>query len=123
MTRDKKATGTRKKRVADAQPSGNENSVLGWLGLSNARAVLLYVVLAIVLSSGLSVVRTTHANRFTFNELQQLKDEANRLDVQWGQLLLEQSTFGLDGRIEQKAIEQLQMQVPDIDDIVMVKHD
>lgn len=105
------------------QPDKSGSSILRWLGVRSARAALLYIGLAIVLSSGLSVVRTTHANRFAFNELQQLKDEANRLDVQWGQLLLEQSTFGLDGRIEQKAVEQLQMQVPDIDDIVMVQHD
>ena len=79
--------------------------------------------LAGVLVSGLLVVRTTHENRFAFNELQQLRDQAVQLDVEWGQLLLEQSTFGVDGRIEQKAAEQLQMQVPDIDDIVMVQHD
>ncbi len=103
--------------------SKSENGILAWLGLGSSRTILLFVILAIVLTSGLSVVRTTHANRFAFNELQQMKDEANKLDVQWGQLLLEQSTFGLDGRIEQKAIEQLQMQVPEIDDIVMVKHD
>ena len=70
-----------------------------------------------------TVVHTTHENRFAFNELQQLRDQANHLDVEWGQLLLEQSTFGVDGRIEQKAVDQLQMQVPEIDDIVMVRHD
>jgi cell division protein FtsL len=52
-----------------------------------------------------------------------LREEANQLDVEWGQLLLEQSTFGLDGRIEQKAVEQLRMQVPEIDHIVMVGRD
>ena len=119
MTAKKKAN----KKTTESQSEQNGDSILRWLGLTNARAILLYAVLAVVLSSGLSVVRTTHANRFAFNELQQLKDEANRLDVQWGQLLLEQSTFGLDGRIEQKAVEQLQMQVPDIDDIVMVQHE
>lgn len=103
--------------------SKSGNGVLVWLGLSSSRTIFLFIMLAIVLTSGLSVVRTTHANRFAFNELQQMKDEANKLDVQWGQLLLEQSTFGLDGRIEQKAVEQLQMQVPEIDDIVMVQHD
>ena len=112
-----------KRKTAEVQADGSRRSVLNWLGVGNTRSALLYVALAVVLGSGLSVVRTTHANRFAFNELQQLKDEANRLDVQWGQLLLEQSTFGLDGRIEQKAVDQLQMQVPDIDDIVMVQHD
>jgi cell division protein FtsL len=106
------------------QPSAKSSlAVLQWLGLASARTFALYLLLAGVLVSGLLVVRTTHENRFAFNELQQLRDQAVQLDVEWGQLLLEQSTFGVDGRIEQKAAEQLQMQVPDIDDIVMVQHD
>ena len=98
-------------------------SILGWLGVGSARSVVLYLLLAVVLGSGLLVVRTTHENRFAFNELQELRDSANQLDVQWGQLLLEQSTFGVDGRIENKAVDQLNMQVPQIDNIVMVRHD
>ena len=116
-------SGNRQAKKSSIESSKSEESVLAWLGITSSKTIFLFVMLAIVLTSGLSVVRTTHANRFAFNELQQMKDEANKLDVQWGQLLLEQSTFGLDGRIEQKAIEQLQMQVPEIDDIVMVKHD
>ncbi len=98
-------------------------SVLRWLGVSGSNSCVFYVLLVVMVTSGLMVVRTTHENRFTFSELQQLRDEANQLEVEWGQLLLEQSTFGVEGRIEQKAMEQLQMQVPDIDDIVMVQHD
>lgn len=94
-----------------------------WLGIGSARSVVLYLMLGVMLFSGLSVVRTTHENRFAFNQLQELRDSANQLDVQWGQLLLEQSTFGVDGRIENKAVDQLSMQVPQIDNIVMVRHD
>lgn len=101
----------------------SQQSVLEWLGIGSGRVFAFYLILASVLGSGLMVVRTTHENRFAFNELQDLRDEAVQLDVQWGQLLLEQSTFGVDGRIEGKAVEQLNMQVPQIDDIVMVRHD
>jgi cell division protein FtsL len=73
--------------------------------------------------SGLSVVYMSYENRFLFNELQQLKSQANNLDVQWGQLLIEQSTFGLEGRIEQKATEELHLHVPELERIVMVTHD
>ena len=95
-------------------------SIPYWLGVVSGRSVLLYVLLISLLASGLMVVKTTHENRFAFNELQLLREEANQLDVEWGQLLLEQSTFGLDGRIEQKATRELQMQVPRISDILMV---
>ena len=94
--------------------------VLVWLGLISASSALLYALLVSLLVSGLMVIKTTHENRFAFNELQVLREEANQLDVEWGQLLLEQSTFGLGGRIEQKATRELQMQVPRISDIVMV---
>ena len=75
---------------------------------------------ASVLSSGLGVVKTTHENRYVFNRLQELRSEANDISVEWGQLLIEQSTFGVEGRIEQKATEQLGMRVPDVSQIVMV---
>lgn len=98
-------------------------SVLDWVGVRNRTALALFATLVLVLAAGLSVVATTHENRFAFNELQVLRDQANGLEVEWGQLLIEQSTFGVEGRIEQKAFEQLQMEVPDIANIVMVDHE
>ncbi len=98
-------------------------SVWQWAGVSRFSAVSLFIALTLVLATGLSVVATTHDNRFAFNELQELREHANRLEVEWGQLLIEQSTFGVEGRIEQKALEQLQMEVPDITSIVMVTHE
>ncbi len=96
--------------------------MLSWTGLVDRKTLAFFTLLGLVLASGLSVVSTTHQNRFAFNELQELRDEANNLDVAWGQLLLEQSTFGVEGRIEQKAIEQLNMKIPELANIVMV-HD
>lgn len=98
-------------------------SVLEWAGVRNRSSLVLFAALSLVLGAGLSVVATTHQNRFAFNELQVLRDQANGLEVEWGQLLIEQSTFGVEGRIEQKAFEQLQMEVPDIAKIVMVEHE
>ncbi len=104
-------------------PEGKKTSSPGlarWLGLYQSRTYLFFSMLVLTLLSGLAVVDSTHENRVAFNELQELREQANRLDVQWGQLLLEQSTFGVEGRIEQKAIEQLAMKVPEISNIVMV---
>lgn len=115
------AVPNREFRRSDCVEPAVPRPVLVWLGLASAPSALLYALLVSLLVSGLMVVKTTHENRFTFNELQVLREEANQLDVEWGQLLLEQSTFGLDGRIEQKATRELQMRVPRISDIVMVK--
>ncbi|OGT71400.1 MAG: cell division protein FtsL [Gammaproteobacteria bacterium RIFCSPLOWO2_02_FULL_57_10] len=81
------------------------------------------VLLTLLLISGVSVIYTTFKNRYLLNELQQLKNERNELQVQWGQLLIEQSTFSLEGRIERKAIDELQMVVPDFSEIVMVRYE
>lgn len=69
------------------------------------------------------MVNTTHQNRFSFNELQELREQANALEIEWGQLLIEQSTFSVEGRIEQKAVNRLQMRVPETSNIVMVSHE
>jgi len=105
------------------KPDPTQPSVLEWAGLKSRSSIALLLVLSSVLGAGLSVVATTHENRFAFNELQVLREQANMLEVEWGQLLIEQSTFGIEGRIEQKAFEQLQMEVPEISNIVMVNHE
>lgn len=116
MSTDSK-TGNRK-RLVSQRPS-----IMQWAGIYRPRTAGLFMLLAVALISGLSVVNTTHQNRFSFNELQELREQANALEVEWGQLLIEQSTFGVGGRIEQKAVDQLRMQVPEISSIVMVSYE
>ena len=113
---------TIKKRGKTGRRVAKELSVLEWAGIRNRSSLILFIALTLVLGAGLSVVATTHENRFAFNELQVLRDQANTLEVEWGQLLIEQSTFGVEGRIEQKALDQLRMEVPDSANIVMVNH-
>ena len=115
-------TTRRNRRVAGEQVA-MAPSVLQWSGLIRPASLGLVVLLVAVLGSGLSIVYTTHQSRFAFNELQELKDQSNQLETEWGQLLIEQSTFGVEGRIDQKAAEQLQMQVPELSKIVMVEYD
>jgi len=115
-------TTRRNRRVAGEQVA-MAPSVLQWSGLIRPASLGLVMLLVAVLGSGLSIVYTTHQSRFAFNELQELKVQSNQLETEWGQLLIEQSTFGVEGRIDQKAAEQLQMQVPELSKIVMVEYD
>ena len=115
-------TTRRNRRVAGEQVA-TAPSVLQWSGLIRPASLGLVMLLVAVLGSGLSIVYTTHQSRFAFNELQELKDQSNQLETEWGLLLIEQSTFGVEGRIDQKAAEQLQMQVPELSKIVMVEYD
>ena len=118
----RKTTNT-KRRTASRKIELKKLSIIDWLGFDCGMALGFVLLLIFLLSSGLSVVLTTHQNRSVFNELQELKDEANELETEWGQLLIEQSTFGVEGRIEEKAASQLSMQLPDLSEIVMVTNE
>jgi len=98
-------------------------SIIDWMGINNISALTLVFMMTLTMASGMAVVLKEHQNRTAFNELQELKDEGNDLEVKWGQLLIEQSTFGVEGRVEEKAINELQMQLPVPAEIVMVNYD
>jgi cell division protein FtsL len=110
-------------RVQARSASRGEQPVFDWAAIFSPRMMLICMVLASVLASGLAVIYVTYKNRNLLNELQQLKNERNALQVQWGQLLIEQSTFSLEGRIERKAFDELQMQVPEFSELVMVRYE
>lgn len=103
--------------------TGSDEPVFRWLGIGEPGVILLAVLLAVVLGSGLAVVHTTYQYRTLFNEFQELRQEGNMLDVEWGQLLIEHSTFGLEGRIERKAATELQMRLPEWSRTIMVQYD
>ena len=98
-------------------------SISTWLGINNTSVLILTTLISFTMVSGLAVVLKEHQNRTAFNELQELKDERNELEVKWGQLLIEQSTFGVEGRVEQKAVSDLKMKLPATEEIVMVTYE
>jgi len=73
-----------------------------------------------VISSALAVVYVSHSCRTLYAELATLERYANNLQVEWGQLLLEQSSLASYSRVEQLATEQLGMRAPRPDEIVVV---
>ena len=70
------------------------------------------LLLLVVVVCALSVVTSQHKARKYFVELQNEKDKAQQMEVEWGQLQLEQSTLALPSRVEKIAGRQLQMQMP-----------
>lgn len=82
----------------------------------------LTVPLAILLAiCALAVVTARHQARKLFVELQAMEQQARELDIEWGRLQLEQSTWAMHARIEQVARSQLQMSVPDLKRIQAVR--
>ena len=60
----------------------------------------------------LGVVTSQHKARKLFMMLENEKEIAQQVEVEWGRLQLEQSTLVMHGRIEKIAREQLNMKVP-----------
>jgi cell division protein FtsL len=81
--------------------------------------VVFVLLLLTVITSAITVVFTTFTSRRLLNELQDAVQEQNRLQVEWGQLLLEQGSLVAQGQIEEIAITQLGMQVPAMDKVVV----
>ena len=75
-------------------------------------ARLNLTLLAILIVCALSVVTSQHKARKLYVELQKQQEVARRLDVEYGQLQLEQSTWAMHARIEKIASGQLMMRVP-----------
>lgn len=69
-------------------------------------------LLMIAIGCALSVVTSQHKARKLYIELQKEEKETKRLDVEWGQLQLEQSTWAMHSRIEAEATRRLNMQQP-----------
>ncbi len=74
-----------------------------------------------VLAGGLSTVYLEYRSRGLVSELQALQRSANELDLEWQQLLLEQSTWSAKALIEQVARTRLEMTVPEPTEVIYVK--
>ena len=73
---------------------------------------LLVVLLIAVLVSAFGVVYSTNAYRSAFNQVEQEEQQAHFLQLQWGQLLLEQASLATPARVEELAAEKLGMTLP-----------
>ena len=87
----------------------------------NSKVTLLSLLFILVLVTALSVVYTKHMNRKYFVEWQKLQKESDEMNVEWGQLQLERSTFATSSEIEKKARKKLGMDQPVKKEMILVK--
>ena len=84
--------------------------------------LLLVVVFALVcVLSALALIKTKHESRKLFVELERLTDERDELNIEWGQLQIEQSTWATHARIEQVATEDLLLVRPESTEIFVIE--
>jgi len=72
-------------------------------------------------ASALALIYTKHESRKLFIELEQQTTERDELNIEWGQLQIEQSTWATHARIEKLALEELALQRPRSTEIYVIE--
>lgn len=75
-------------------------------------AIIVSLMVAGIIGSALSVAFQVHQTRQEFKVLRKAKQVGNKLDVEWGRLLIEQQTFGATTQIGSRAVIYLHMYSP-----------
>ncbi len=89
---------------------------------SHATSVVLIGTLWVaVLASAAAAVYCRYRSRQLFIELERLGAQRDNLDIQWGQLQLEQSAWSTHAIVESVAGEKLHMHMPAPQNIVIVR--
>lgn len=87
-----------------------------------SQSVLLTLVFALVcVLSAVALIYTKHESRKLFIELEALARERDELNIEWGQLQIEQSTWAQHARIEKVATEDLSLVRPDATDVFVIE--
>jgi cell division protein FtsL len=90
----------------------------------NRQMLELVGVLALaagVVASGIWIVNVEHRSRQLFIQAEGLSHELDQLQIEWGQLQIEQSTQGTHSRIEALARQRLQLTEPSDNQLVVVR--
>lgn len=84
-----------------------------WSDMRLSRPLCAQVTLMLMLLiSAIAVVYITNLHRMTMVQLQSADQQSHELQLQWGQLLLEQASLATPGRVQQLAEEKLHMVLP-----------
>ncbi|HEX3837042.1 MAG TPA: cell division protein FtsL [Steroidobacteraceae bacterium] len=83
-------------------------------------AVLLPLLWVAVLGSAAGTVWCKHRTREMFMQSQQLSEQRDNLDIEWGQLQLEQSSWSQQAFVENVASNRLHMATPPAQEIKII---
>lgn len=84
-------------------------------------SLLVFVFAVVCVLSAMALVYTKHESRKLFIELEGLSHERDELNIEWGQLQIEQSTWAQHARIEQVATDDLALVRPATAEIFVIE--
>jgi len=83
--------------------------------------LLVFVFAVVCVLSSIALVYTKHESRKLFVELEGLTHERDELNIEWGQLQIEQSTWATHARIERVATDDLSLARPASSEIYVIE--
>ncbi|WP_259412003.1 cell division protein FtsL [Coxiella burnetii] len=87
------------------------------------QVVVIVALVIALLCSAFGVVYFKDLNRRLFIQYQTLQREKAEELIQWGKLLLEQTTWSTQSRVQRIAEQQLGMQLPSAKEVILVNAD
>ena len=91
------------------------------IGSGRQPFLLIVVFVAVCTLSALVLIYTKHDSRKLFVELENLTTERDKLNIEWGQLQIEQSTWATHARIERLAVEEMSLVRPQSGEIYVIE--
>ena len=85
------------------------------------RSLFIPLLLLATIATAIAAAYAKHQSRKLFIELQALEAERDAMNVEWGQLQLEQSTHTTHGKVENAARERLGMRIPDPQQVLILR--
>lgn len=82
---------------------------------------LIFFLIIFCALSSMGMVYLKHESRKLFIELERLTRETDELNIEWGQLQIEQSTWATHARIERVAIDELSLIRPITSEIYLIE--
>ncbi|WP_446808875.1 cell division protein FtsL [Methylomonas sp. 2BW1-5-20] len=86
-----------------------------------ARNILLTLLIATLMISGIAVIYSKYQSRLLFIEIQKKEKELDDYEVEWGRLQLELTTLTEENRVEVEARTRLMLTLPAQDKIIYIK--
>ena len=83
--------------------------------------LLVFVFALVCVLSAIALIYTKHESRKLFVELEALTHERDGLNIEWGQLQIEQSTWAQHARIEKVATDDLSLVRPKASEIFVIE--
>jgi len=83
--------------------------------------LLTFVFAVVCVISAIALIYTKHESRKLFVELEQLTVVRDQLNIEWGQLQIEQSTWATHARIEKVATDELSLVRPKSTEIYVIE--